>query len=443
MRRLLQGCILLNLLFAAQISYAALVLNGVTGVSNASSDYKIIYGGKAGNCSGTSVCNTCTGALQPCNEKSIGTNVIVTFTLYTSSTDVVSTAQYVVVTNSSNTVVKSTAVSGLAVNSNFSFTMTWGELCTALGTSGCAASGSGSFTIGLSNDGTTLLEAAKVAISVRLSVAGATSVVTDNCSASVTPSTGEGICYVSLEPGDEKAYIGEDLGIPSDYPAINGVTGDEFTALRFYYASDATNSTAQDATTLGNVTLDSPYVRISLTNVGGGEYTLDDERIMGLENEVRQCVVFANETVAGNVIYFAKSSGTGWTANSPFCVTPSKVVGLLDDKNCFIATAAFGSSMAKEVQVLRSFRDQFLKTNAPGRWFVETYYQLSPPVANWIAQHEFARTAARTLLWPLVFLAHLLVNYGWLMTFIGMVVFSLVIVGLSRSFKKGLVADEF
>jgi len=70
--------------------------------------------------------------------------------------------------------------------------------------------------------------------------------------------------------------------------------------------------------------------------------------------------------------------------------------------NCFIATAAFGSSMDPHVANLRNFRDQALLRVLPGRLFVATYYTLSPPMADFIAEHQALRAMARTLLWPLI-----------------------------------------
>jgi hypothetical protein len=77
---------------------------------------------------------------------------------------------------------------------------------------------------------------------------------------------------------------------------------------------------------------------------------------------------------------------------------------------CFIATAAFGSPMAKDVVVLRNFRDKYLLTNKPGRVFVSTYYQASPPVANWIAGHDYARAFVRVWLWPMIQLCKLVLR---------------------------------
>jgi len=65
---------------------------------------------------------------------------------------------------------------------------------------------------------------------------------------------------------------------------------------------------------------------------------------------------------------------------------------------CFIATAAYGTPTAKQIDVLREFRDGVLLKSTVGSRFVALYYQLSPPVADFIAGNELLRTLVRELL---------------------------------------------
>jgi len=78
------------------------------------------------------------------------------------------------------------------------------------------------------------------------------------------------------------------------------------------------------------------------------------------------------------------------------------------DLRCFIATAAFGSYLEPQVDLLRQFRDHYLLTNAPGRWFVRNYYHYGPYAARFITEHAWLKPLVRILLLPLVTVSYLL-----------------------------------
>ncbi len=62
---------------------------------------------------------------------------------------------------------------------------------------------------------------------------------------------------------------------------------------------------------------------------------------------------------------------------------------------CFIATAAYGTDTAEEINILREFRDVVLLPSSLGAEFVSLYYEVSPHIAEVISQHDFLRTAVK------------------------------------------------
>jgi len=77
---------------------------------------------------------------------------------------------------------------------------------------------------------------------------------------------------------------------------------------------------------------------------------------------------------------------------------------------CFIATAAYGTPMAEEIQILREFRDEYLLTNVVGQAMVDVYYRVSPPIAEFITEHPSLKPIVRAALLPAVAMSAIAVN---------------------------------
>jgi hypothetical protein len=77
---------------------------------------------------------------------------------------------------------------------------------------------------------------------------------------------------------------------------------------------------------------------------------------------------------------------------------------------CFIATAAYGTPMAGEIEILRQFRDEYLLTNPLGQALVGLYYRVSPPMAGFITEHPVLKPIVRVGLVPAVVLTAVVAN---------------------------------
>lgn len=72
-------------------------------------------------------------------------------------------------------------------------------------------------------------------------------------------------------------------------------------------------------------------------------------------------------------------------------------------KECFIATAAYGSGDAWQVGYLRSFRDRVLKKSAAGRFFIREYYAHSPAAAGFISGRPALKYTVSGILTVLIY----------------------------------------
>jgi hypothetical protein len=86
------------------------------------------------------------------------------------------------------------------------------------------------------------------------------------------------------------------------------------------------------------------------------------------------------------------------------------VLELLPTPWCFIATAAYGTPMAGEIQILRELRDEYLLASPLGQALVGLYYRVSPPIAEFITEHPSLKPVVRAGLLPAVAMSTMAVN---------------------------------
>jgi hypothetical protein len=194
-----------------------------------------------------------------------------------------------------------------------------------------------------------------------------------------------GLCNFSLRKGDEKAYI-ENLDLRP-----TGNLSTNYVEVIFYCTTGSFADIGRDDECTGPI-------QISGTNA------LANDVIDGLPNNEERFFRASVVDNAGNIGLYLDSDSTFCPAGTTNChsVIPEEVIGLFSETNCFVATAAFGSPLEKNVKTLRRFRDQVLQKTWLGRLFVRSYYKLSPPFARWIAQSSYRRSTARMILAPFV-----------------------------------------
>lgn len=130
-------------------------------------------------------------------------------------------------------------------------------------------------------------------------------------------------------------------------------------------------------------------VVVEVTNTGGHEAEQTIELTAPIGDEIDLGLAGgATDTVTFEIPGDEMNGDVEITVESP---DDADQVTVTAADPCFIATAAYDTPTADEIDVLRDFRDDVLKRNALGQLFIKTYYRGSPPIARWIRRNSTRR----------------------------------------------------
>ena len=389
-------------------SAAVTLVGGPSGASNVIIDQEkyYIYAGFAGNCVGTSTsetCDSCFGdGLIPCNRTNAYPTLRLIVQLNLGRQGLTAGDIKFKIGNSD---VRTPSIAPVVSGDVASVNLEWGaDICASVnsGDTGCTTPLNSTLSIGFQASGETgsYMEFQVITRYVDTSVAADQFYQKCDKATGSDPAPNQGFCDFGVKRGDEKVYLDSSiLNWGSAYPAT-GASGVEYSNLLFFF---------NDAGFAGINTITNQDDYFSIQTAKDLSPPIEDDRIDGLENGVEFCFIMANQDRTGIISHFTDPSTV--TA-AGVCATPDQVIGLLDDKKCFIATAAFGSDMAPEVQSFREFRNKFLLTNTWGKSFVQFYYEHSPKYAKIIAHNDILKASARVVLWPLLGFAKLSILIG-------------------------------
>jgi len=76
-----------------------------------------------------------------------------------------------------------------------------------------------------------------------------------------------------------------------------------------------------------------------------------------------------------------------------------------------VATAAYGTPLAPQINLLRVFRDRVLLNSVLGTAFVDVYYRVGGIAAQFVARHGWAAWIVRVALVPVLLAAALTLLY--------------------------------
>jgi len=158
-----------------------------------------------------------------------------------------------------------------------------------------------------------------------------------------------------------------------------------------------------------------PVALLMVSSTEGGSVTTPGEGIflcplgteVNLVAEAGSGYQFANWSGDVNTIDDVDAAQTTITMDNSYSIRANfQGAG----SRCCAATAAYGTPVAEEIEILREFRDEYLLTSPVGKGLMEFYYRVSPPIAEFITEHPSLKPVVRAGLAPAVVMSTVAVN---------------------------------
>jgi len=257
--------------------------------------------------------------------------------------------------------------------------------------------------------------------------------------------------YANIKAKDEGDLLGRTLDNPMMIYSPDGGLGYNIRKVEFYWAPSSKDSATPPWS--AEVTPKEPRTsefKMEVPVPGISTEDADFERVGDNIELVVDLKLYLNNT--NNDVVLVKNAYTYSTKAEPggeCCCLLGLLLGLAllilgaaadsggggGGGPCFIATAAYGTPMAADLDVLRALRDTYLLDNAVGTALVDAYYHVSPAIATVVAKSPVMAALVRLALTPIILAGKLVLDLP--LVSIGFISLGGLAAMLRRRVKKG------